>query len=199
MGQYDRSLLFSRTFLRHPRMLGSVIPSSRYLAEHLLRQIDWSGARVLVEYGPGIGNLTTQILDRMRPDARLVAIELSEDFVGYLARTIKDPRFTVVHGSAGDVRPILARLGLDQADCILSGLPYSTLPPRERDRILSETYEALAPGGSLLVYQFTGAVERHLTRLFGRVRKGFELRNILPARTFACVKETLADDLASAA
>ncbi len=170
-------------------MLGSIIPSSRYLAEHLLGQIDFPRARVIVEYGPGVGNLTAQILARMRPDAHLVAIELNDQFVEYLRRSIRDPRFHVAHASAADVRRVLSQLGLEEADCVLSGLPYSTLPPAERDRILHETYAALSPGGSLLVYQFTGAVERHLTPIFGTVRKGFELRNILPARTFACVKE----------
>jgi len=63
-------LLFSRNFLKHPRMLGSVIPSSRFLVNRLLRQVDWSRARTIVEYGPGVGTITSHLLRRLDP-ARL--------------------------------------------------------------------------------------------------------------------------------
>ena len=57
-------LLFGRMFLRYPRMLGSAVPSSRFLISRVMRQADWSGTRVVVEAGPGVGTLTTAILDR---------------------------------------------------------------------------------------------------------------------------------------
>ena len=57
-------------------MLGSLIPSSRFLVNDVLNQVDWDKARVIVEYGPGVGGITAEILRRMRPDARLIAIEI---------------------------------------------------------------------------------------------------------------------------
>ena len=75
------AFLFIRNFFRHPRMLGSIIPSSRFLIKQLLEPIDWDKARVIVEYGPGVGGITAEILRRMRPDARLIAIEMNPDFV----------------------------------------------------------------------------------------------------------------------
>lgn len=57
-------LLFGRTFLRHPRMLGSVVPSSRFLTSRVLRQADWTDTRIVVEAGPGVGTLTTAMLAR---------------------------------------------------------------------------------------------------------------------------------------
>src|SRR5262245_13274106 len=47
--------LFASNFLRHPFMLGSIIPSSRHLVNRVLEPIDWATARVIVEYGPGVG------------------------------------------------------------------------------------------------------------------------------------------------
>src|SRR5687767_10748196 len=73
-------LLFARTFFRNPRMLGSIVPSSRFLIRKLLRPIDWSRARVIVEYGPGVGTITREALRRMRPDATLIAIETNDEF-----------------------------------------------------------------------------------------------------------------------
>src|ERR1700692_749825 len=75
------ALLFARNFFRHPRMLGSIVPSSRFLIKQLLEPVDWAQARVIVEYGPGVGSITTEILRRMRPDASLIAIETNPEFV----------------------------------------------------------------------------------------------------------------------
>ena len=58
-------------------MLGSLIPSSRFLVNDVLNQVDWDKARVIVEYGPGVGTITQEILKRMRPDAVLLALELN--------------------------------------------------------------------------------------------------------------------------
>src|SRR3954463_15881389 len=100
-------LLFAREFLRHPILLGSALPSSRFLVQRLLRQVDWDKTRVLVEYGPGVGTFTGEILKRMRAAAPLVAIEASGEFVHPLRQAPADPRLLVVHGSAADVRRIL--------------------------------------------------------------------------------------------
>src|SRR3984885_1986989 len=78
------ALLFARNFFRHPRMLGSIVPSSRFLIKQLLEPIDWTQARVIVEYGPGVGSITAEILRRQRPDASLIAIEINPEFVGFL-------------------------------------------------------------------------------------------------------------------
>ena len=91
-------------------MLGSLIPSSRFLIDRLLSRVDWNRAKTIVEYGPGVGTITAHILSRMSPDARLVVFEMNEDFVNYLARTFPDPRLHVVHGSAENVQRELDRL-----------------------------------------------------------------------------------------
>jgi phospholipid N-methyltransferase len=183
-----QTLLFAKTFFKHPAMLGSLIPSSSYLSNHLLQQIDWHQARVIVEYGPGVGTLTWEILQRMHPDAALIAIETQPDFVAYLREAFRDSRLHVVHGSAVEVGEIFDRLSLESADCIISGIPYTTLEREVREKILRESWRVLRPNGAFLVYQFTGAVLPYLRRVFGRVHQEFELRNILPARIFYCIR-----------
>src|SRR6202050_2048448 len=82
------AFLLARNFFRHPRMLGSIVPSSRFLIRQLLAQINFTQARVIVEYGPGVGGITSEILRRMHPDAILIAIEMNPDFVSSLGREI---------------------------------------------------------------------------------------------------------------
>jgi len=180
--------LFVRNFFKHPKMLCSLIPSSPFLIERLLDNVDWRRANVIVEYGPGVGTITAEMLKRMRPDARLIVIEMNEDFVGFLGNQLRDPRLHVFHGSAADVDKALASAGVAQADYIISGIPYSVIPDAERHNILRKSREALAPGGTFLSYQFSGKVRPYLERVFGAVRQDFELLNILPARLFLCTR-----------
>lgn len=179
--------LFAWNFVRHPVMLGSVLPSSPFLIQRLLRQVDWTQVRVVVEYGPGVGTFTREILRRLPDDAVLIALETNEDFVAFLRRSLEDPRLHVVHGSAAEVDRVLAERGLPSADCVISGIPFSTLPEEERERILITTRDVLQPQGALLVYQFSSRVLPALQRVFSSVRRGFEPLNVLPAQIFVCV------------
>ena len=185
----EETLLFAKNFIQHPRMLGSLIPSSRFLIDRLLSKIDWGRARTIVEYGPGVGTITANILTRMSRDARLIVFEMNEDFVRYLRRSFPDPRLYVVHSSAEHVGRELARLGLEGADYIISGIPYTTMPEQLRGKIMQESREALNPGGAVLVYQFTRAVLPYLRAYFNQVYQDFEPLNILPARLFYCTQE----------
>jgi phospholipid N-methyltransferase len=179
-------LLFARTFLRNPVMLGSVIPSSRFLIKGVLGPIDWQRASVVVEYGPGVGTITGEILNRMRPDARLLVIEMNTDFVRYLRETFRDERLVVVEGSAEDVRRVLAESGFAHAEYIISGIPLGSMPVAVRENIVRETKQALAPGGAFVVYQFTSRVLPELQRVFEVVKRGREWLNVLPAHLFFC-------------
>src|SRR5579883_1391768 len=178
------ALLFARDFFRHPRMLGSIVPSSRFLIKQLLQPIDWNQARVIVEYGPGVGVITAEVLRRMRSDAVLIAIEMNPDFVGHLRSTLPDERLKVIEGSAEAVGEILERFGRGKADYIISGIPFSTIPADMRERILRNTSQALALGGTFLVFQFSTRVLEDLQRVFRYVRRQFAPLNVLPAHLF---------------
>jgi len=180
--------VFARNFFKNPKMLGSVIPSSRYLVEQLLRDINWDEARVIVEYGPGVGTISGEILKRMRSDATLIVFEINDEFVGILKQRFDDARLRVVHRSAAEVGDVLREFGLPAADYVISGIPFSIMSEEDRLAVLGNTYAALRSGGSLLVYQFSTRVRSDLEKIFGRVHQLFEPRNILPARVFHCVK-----------
>lgn len=179
-------LLFARTFLKNPVMLGSVIPSSRFLIDAVLEPIDWGRANVIVEYGPGVGTITGEILKRMRADAKLIIIEMNRGFVRFLREAFNDARLVVVDGSAANVRRILADNGADHAEYIISGIPLGSMPLRVREHIVRETKAALAPGGAFIVYQFTSRVLPELQRVFEVVKRGREWLNVLPAHLFFC-------------
>jgi phospholipid N-methyltransferase len=175
---------FLRGFLKNPVMVGSIIPSSRVLIQRMLGPVDWDNTRLFVEYGPGVGTFTRPILERLRPDATLVTIDTNADFTRYLKESIDDPRLIAVTGSAADVDKILADRGLGSADYVVTGLPFSTLPPGVGDEIAEATAKVIRPGGAFLVYQFSPKVRDFIAPHFDRLERGFEWINVPPAVLF---------------
>ena len=165
-------------------MVGSIIPSSRILIDKMLGRVDWEKTKVFVEYGPGVGTFTRPILDQLAPDATLVTIDTNPDFTRYLKDSIDDDRLVAVNGSAADVEKILADRGLPKADYVLSGLPFSTLPPGVGDAIAEATAKVIRPGGAFLVYQFSPKVRDFIAPHFDRIDRGFEWINLPPATLF---------------
>lgn len=186
LGQWG---MFFRQFVKHPGMIGSVIPSSAKLVDSMLDGVDWHRARLFVEYGPGVGTFTQTILERLHPDATLLAIDLNLDFVAYLEAQIDDPRLRVVHGSAADVRRFVKEAGHQQADYVLSGIPFSTLPGGVGESICAETRSVLKSGGAFLVYQYSAYMRNLLSPVFEQVRDRVEWRNFPPCRMFTAMKE----------
>lgn len=182
-------LQFLRGFLKHPVMVGSIIPSSDRLIDKMLGPVDWANTKLFVEYGPGVGTFTRPILDRLAPDATLITIDTNADFTAYLKQDIADDRLHAVNGSAADVEKIIAAHGFEKADFVLSGLPFSTLPAGVGDAIGQATARVIRPGGAFLVYQFSPKVRDFIVPYFERLDRGFEWWNVPPATLFWAWRE----------
>ncbi len=176
--------VFFNGFLKHPVMVGSIIPSSNRTIRKVLAPVDWANTELFVEYGPGVGTFCQPVLDRLKPNARLLVIDLNEDFIKYLRNTIHDSRFVAVHGSAADVNQIIRDFGYEHADYVLSGLPFSTLPGDLGPVIAEQTARALRTGGAFLVYQFRARARDFMEPHFAKIDNGFEPWNILPCFIF---------------
>ena len=181
--------VFFKGFLKHPVMVGSIIPSSGRTIAKMLAPVKWDECRLFVEYGPGVGTFCRPVLERLPRDGTLLVIDTNPDFIDYLRRTIGDSRFVAVHGSAADVEEIVRAHGHDHADYVLSGLPFSTLPEGVGPAIAAATHRVLRPGGAFLVYQFSAKARDFMARHFRRIDQGFELWNILPCQLFWGWKE----------
>ena len=176
--------VFFKGFLKHPVMVGSIIPSSRWTVQKMLGPVKWDECKLFVEYGPGVGTFCQPVLDRMRKDATLLVIDTNPDFIDFLRKHFRDSRFIAVHGSAADVNEIIREFGFEHADYILSGLPFSTLPGDLGPRIAEETGKAIRPGGAFLVYQFRARARDFMAPYFQRIDSGYDFWNILPCYLF---------------
>lgn len=181
--------MFFQGFLKHPVMVGSIIPSSDKLIEKMLGPVDWQRCKLFVEYGPGVGTFCRPILEKMAPDATLLAIDTNPDFINYLRHTIADSRFVPVLGSAADVEAIVRDHGHEKADYVLSGLPFSTLPAGIGPAIAAATQRVIRPGGAFLVYQFSPKVHDFIAPHFTRIDHGMEWWNVPPAQLYWAWKD----------
>lgn len=185
--QPDNRLAFFRGFLRYPHMVGSVVPSSRFLERRLVALAGLAQARLVVELGPGTGGTTRAMLNAMPEASKLLAVEINPHFVSLL-KANRDPRLIVHHGSAEHVYEAIVARGLPQADAVLSGIPFSTMPAALGRRILHAVWGCIAPGGRFVAYQFRGRVAALARDIMGRPEVAIEPFNVPPVRIYRWIK-----------
>ena len=106
-----------------------------------------------------------------------------------MKKDIPDDRLIAVAGSASDVQKIVEAHGFAHADYVLSGLPFSTLPPGVGAAIGKATAGVIRAGGAFLVYQFSPKVRDFIAPYFERIDRGFEWINVPPATLFWAWRE----------
>jgi phospholipid N-methyltransferase len=180
----DHRLAFLRGFLNRPKEVGSIIPSSRFMEKRIVNTADLANAKLAIELGPGTGGTTKALLREMAPDAKLLAIEINPDFVKLLKKTLRDPRLIVHEGSAADIPAALGKYGLEQAEVILSRIPFSTMDLTLGMSILRSVHAALPIEGRFVAYQFRDRVESLGNDVFGRANVQTELLNMPPMRVY---------------
>ena len=174
------SVLFFKRFLQRPFQIASIVPSSKALVERVVRKMDFSQPRVIAEYGPGEGVHSREIARRMSPDSHLLLFELDAALSHNLELQFAgDRRVHVIHGDAARLPQELKRRGISYCDYILSGIPFSILKIDKKRALLQKTHDALAPGGSFIIYQVTNELKQH-AKLFEHTDSEYFLQNIPP-------------------
>ncbi len=153
----------------------------------MLDETPLAQARVIVEFGPGTGVFTEELVRRMRADARLIVFELDAAFAADLQRRLRDPRVQIVNASAAQSWQHLAMLEALPVDCIISGLPFASLPRPVTHTILQTAISVLKPAGLFVTYQYTPILRSLFQHYFPQARIArVVLRNIPPALVFVC-------------
>ena len=181
----DDRLKFLKAFIANPRQVGAILPTSRWAVRDMLDLGDVPNAKLVVELGAGTGVQTGELLARLGPEAELVAVEIDPGLAELLAGRYRDPRLHVVCDSAENLDE---HLDGRQADIVVSALPYTSFAPALRQRILDVLPRIVAPGGAVLVIQYSPLILKELRRRFTDVRVRMSPWNVPPAVLFACRK-----------
>lgn len=157
MGYWTEVGEFFGQFRRQYHTTGSVLPSSRALAQALIRPLrQCMGPRRILEVGPGTGAVTAEILHSLRPGDQLDIVEINDRFVAVLERRFEQEsawrrrrsQARIIHGPLQNVP------GAGIYDFMISGVPlnnFSLALVRE----IFESYERLLhPRGTLSYFEY---------------------------------------------
>lgn len=177
--------VFLRQFIRNPRTVGSMVPSSRFLVDKMLAGVPWDRCRTVVELGPGTGQVTSGILARMPAGGSLLLFEREAVFRESLAERF--PRVELFP-EATQLEQVIQERGQGPVDAVLSGLPFALMPPDRRREILDQVHACLVPGGRFVAFQYSLLLLRELRERFSTVSVRFTPLNLPPAFVYTCTK-----------
>lgn len=185
---FRMSAILFRRFLARPLQVAYVLPSSKGLVRRVLDKMDFSKARVLVEFGAGEGCYTRELAKRLAPDAKLLAFELDSHLADHLREQFRgDDRVLIYNQDAASFRDELHKLGYSEADYVISGIPFSYLEPKKKKEILRAVHEGLTPDGQFIVYQVTPELKAH-TKMFAAHEVEYFLASLPPMFIVSCHK-----------
>ena len=182
-----KDINFLLQYFRKPRRIGAVAPSSIWLAEKMVRDIDFENAKCIVEYGPGTGVFTDKLLKKRKPDTTLFLLEANKEFCTQLREKYANTHnIIIIYGSAEHVDSYLKKYGISRVDYVVSGLPFASLPKNVSDTIVHKTRNIVDKEGLFITFQYTLFKKAFLARYFSKIEQERVLRNLPPAYVLKC-------------
>jgi phosphatidylethanolamine/phosphatidyl-N-methylethanolamine N-methyltransferase len=176
---FAESRLLFKLWLKNPRKIGAVAPSSPELAGAMARQIP-RGPGWVVELGGGTGSVTKAILESGVARDKLVVVERDPTLHRILHE--RYPGVRILHGDAMQLQALLRREGIDQVKAVVSSLPLISMKRTIQYRITAQAFGCLEPGAPLIqfTYSLFSPIPRRLHGVEGQVGDRV-LQNLPPA------------------
>lgn len=182
-------LQFFKQYLKNPRNIGAIAPSSALLAKNMMLPINFQAASCIVEFGPGTGIFTDELLRLKKKDTLLVLIEQNKEFCRLLQKKYGSRTdLAIVHGSAENAVRIVKRHGFSHADYIVSGLPFTSLPGELSLKIFQAAKELIGDSGVFITFQYTLLKKKFFEEHFTFKNCIHVLRNLPPAYVFVLAR-----------
>ncbi|MBT3223648.1 MAG: SAM-dependent methyltransferase [Proteobacteria bacterium] len=147
----SQALTFLREFVRKPKQVGAIAPSSATLAKTMVAAANIEAGHAVVELGAGTGPFTRALVAN-HADAHFLALEPSSSLAGVLRQEF--PGIEVVERFAQDLPEIVEDWGYPKIDRILSGLPWTVWPQEVQDSIFDAIGATLKPDGQFVTFTY---------------------------------------------
>ena len=138
---------FFTNFLKDPKKVGSVIPSSKFLSKAMAQ---YTKGPIIVEIGAGTGAFTRDLSQKTTPE-NFYAIEIDDEMYQTLVQNFPD--LQILKGDASSLKDILPKEVIRNVDTIVSGIPLLNLSQEARKDIIDSCFSILKKEGQIL--QFT--------------------------------------------
>ncbi len=173
-------ILFLKRWLKDPLKIGAIAPSGRELAAAMAQLVPAGSTGPVLELGGGTGVITQALLEAGIAADRLLVVERDEALHDWLVRRFPDVR--ILLGDAADLRPLLAPLGIERVDAVVSGLPLLAMRESVRDRIIESSFALLEPNAPFIqfTYGLSSPIPRRKLGVEGAVKRRI-LNNLPPA------------------
>ncbi len=206
-------ILFISEFWRNRHQVGSLFPSSKYLARAMTKDIkyyDWHKSLSILEVGAGTGIFTKYIIKYILRNSIQADMDVTSDFDVveidplFCAVLIKEfGQIPDVHFLCCDITKFETK---KQYDFIISGLPFHSFDPKLVRQILGMYTKLIKPGGTVTFFEYiaiqtlkkpflsdkeqeTLETIRELIEIFKKLGKSstesIVWRNFLPARVIS--------------
>ncbi|MFF2482348.1 class I SAM-dependent methyltransferase [Paenibacillus sp. NPDC058071] len=182
------SLLFLQKFMHNPKQVGSVAPSSRFLAQKMVEAVPWKEVGSVAELGSGTGPITKFIASKAKNTAKVFLFEKDAHMRSRLQAEY--PEF-VCAPDVIEMISIIKRNGVHQLDCIISGLPFFNFSPRYRQRLIHQIVGSLKPGGYFIAFQYSLQMKSVLEEAFDVESIQLVPLNFPPAFVYFCRKRNV--------
>ena len=161
--------------------IGAMTRSSKYVVETVMENVNGLSLSRVIEYGPGDGVVTREILKKMPKNGELIAIETNPKFVDLLKK-IDDPWIKIISGTAQEISEKLKKDYRADINLVVSSIPFSILSPADKVRVVRNTYDLLKDHGRFIVFQYSPILLKLLGKYFNKhkIKTQFEFRNVPP-------------------
>ena len=169
--------------------IGAISPTPKNIIDKMFAHVDFEMAKIVVEFGPGGGVITKQLLKNLQPNARLFVFETNKEFIKELEQ-IKDNRLKIINADA-----LLFKQKLQEdyqvlkVDYIFSTIPFSFFEEEKRSKIIKLSYDVLNKNGKFITYQYSKLLYKYLKKQFQNTQLDFTLKNIFPSFIMVGIKK----------
>lgn len=182
-----------KEFLKHPMKTGSITPSSSYLADKMLENVNCENSEFIVELGPGTGAITKHIVSRLKSDCQFLALEINPEMIKCLQDEFENINIAPI--SAEILDQYLDENHLPKANHIISGLPWAIFNEKLQEAILRSIVKSLHSEGEFTTFAYMHALKlkpaRHFKEMLDSLFNNVEVsspvwRNFPPAVVYRC-------------
>lgn len=174
-------------YITHPRTVGAILPSSKRLACKMIDNINFADCKCIVEFGPGTGIFTKEILKKRNENTIFFLIEYNKEFYNILVSKYGQLKNVhIINDSAENITYYIKEYAIESVDYIVSGLPFASLPKHMSEKILAESKKVLGNKGEFITFQYTQFKVPLINNYFKNLHSKRELLNIPSAYVFRC-------------
>ncbi|KEF38071.1 phospholipid N-methyltransferase [Schinkia azotoformans MEV2011] len=186
--KHNETLLFLQSFIQNPKQIGSLWPSSRFLARKIAQQVEWNEISAIAELGSGTGVITREIKTHTNKQTKVFLFEKDDKMRGNLQQEFQE---FYCCNNAYQLLNVINQHGVQQLDCVISGLPFFNFSSENRERLINQVVESLKPGGYFIAFQYTLQMKKLLSSRFIIESIHYVPLNFPPAFVYVCRKEEL--------